>query len=227
MVDFTSLLSSATCYATLFLFCFPSLQILVIYNFGCAAISLYTLIGFGRNLIASDDIYSKESNGSLKDVFFWYWITKMVELFDTVFMVLRHKRRQISVLHVYHHASMLLLSDLAYHHFPWTAIAVILALNALVHVVLYFYYGLSALYPDKPPPWKRRVTELQILQFFIDLIYGTIGYLYHGFCIYGIIYGLLMVYLFLNFYYHAYLKPRSSVKKQVQNGTQNGAKKIK
>ena len=183
--------------ANLLFFLF-SLQILVIYNFGCAAISLYTLLGFGVCLASSENIYSKDGSGDLKNIFFWYWITKIVELLDTVFMVLRHKRRQISVLHVYHHASMLLLSDLAYHHFPWTAIAVILALNAFVHVVLYLYYGLSALFPDNPPPWKRRVTEIQILQFFIDLVYGIIGYLYHGFCIYGIVYGLLMVYLFMN-----------------------------
>ena len=49
--------------------------------------------------------------------------------------------RQVSPLHVYHHASMLLLSDLAYSKYPTASFAVGLMLNSFVHVVLYAYYG--------------------------------------------------------------------------------------
>jgi hypothetical protein len=45
-------------------------------------------------------------------------------------MILRHKRRQISFLHVYHHSSMLLLTDSCYHLYPWPAISVYLATNS-------------------------------------------------------------------------------------------------
>jgi len=38
-----------------------------------------------------------------------YAFTKLLELMDTVFMILRHKTRQITFLHVFHHSSMLLL----------------------------------------------------------------------------------------------------------------------
>jgi elongation of very long chain fatty acids protein 4 len=48
-----------------------------------------------------------------------------------------------------------------------------------------------------------------------DLIFATIGYMYHGFCIYGLFYGLLMTTLFSNFYYHAYIK-KKTVPKKVQ-----------
>lgn len=36
----------------------------------------------------------------VKHAFFIYWITKHLELLDTVFMILRHRQRQITFLHV-------------------------------------------------------------------------------------------------------------------------------
>lgn len=36
----------------------------------------------------------------------WYLIAKVIELFDTVFFVLRKKQNQVSFLHVYHHSIM-------------------------------------------------------------------------------------------------------------------------
>uniref|UniRef100_A0A1A9ZAN0 Elongation of very long chain fatty acids protein n=1 Tax=Glossina pallidipes TaxID=7398 RepID=A0A1A9ZAN0_GLOPL len=39
-----------------------------------------------------------------------YLINKMVDLLDTIFMILRKKNEQISFLHVYHHSIMIFLS---------------------------------------------------------------------------------------------------------------------
>ena len=51
---------------------------------------------------------------------------------------------------------------------------------------------------------------MQLLQFMLALTHGTIGYLYHGFCFYSMLYGWAMIALFSNFYYHAFiLKKRS------------------
>ena len=185
------------------------LQVLVVYNFTCCFLSVYTTIGFLRGIYNSGNIYLKEPREELKSVFYLYWITKNIELMDTVFMILRHRSRQITFLHVYHHSSMVLLSDFGYHYTPWPAIAVILALNSFVHVLLYFYYGLTAWNPDNTPTWKKRLTEVQIIQFLIDFVFAAYGYVHHGFCIYGLIYGILMTYLFSNFYYAAYIKKRS------------------
>lgn len=187
-------------------FIFVLFQVLIVYNFACSVLSIYTLFGFIYALYESDGIYSRATSENLTAIFKIYWLTKNIELLDTVFMVLRHRTRQITFLHIYHHASMVLLSDYARLYTPWPAIAVVLALNSMVHVVLYLYYGLAALNPGNPPPWKQRLTELQIIQFFIDMIYGAIGYKSYGFCVYGHFYGMLMTYLFCNFYYHAYIK---------------------
>ena len=56
-------------------------------------------------------------------------------------MLLRHKTSQITFLHVYHHASMVLLTDYFYHLAPWPAISFPVMINAFVHVCLYAYYG--------------------------------------------------------------------------------------
>lgn len=68
-----------------------------------------------------------------------------MELLDTVFMMLRHKFRQISTLHVYHHASMVLLADLGYTRYAWAAFAMPLMLNALVIIAIVIRILLNAL----------------------------------------------------------------------------------
>ncbi|XP_069741578.1 very long chain fatty acid elongase 5-like [Narcine bancroftii] len=179
-------------------------KILLVYNMACSIMSLYTSLLFLHGLSIAASIFQKEFFAELQHAYFMYWLVKHVELLDTVFMILRHRNRQISFLHVYHHWSMLLLSDLTYHYYPWPAIAPFLLLNSVVHIFLYFYYGQSAVNPTHQPTWKIRMTQLQIFQFVMDLILATWGYLFHGFCIYGIFYGLTMLSLFLNFYFKAF-----------------------
>lgn len=43
----------------------------------------------------------------IANVLWWYFFSKAVELIDTVLMILRKKTRQVSFLHVFHHATML------------------------------------------------------------------------------------------------------------------------
>ncbi|XP_072347731.1 very long chain fatty acid elongase 5-like isoform X4 [Scyliorhinus torazame] len=185
-------------------------KILLVYNMACSIMSLYATLLFLRGLSIATSIFQKEFFSELQYAYFTYWVIKNVELLDTVFMILRHRKRQISFLHVYHHCSMLILSDLTYHYYPWPAIAPFLALNSFIHVVLYFYYGQSALNPIQRPAWKKRMTQLQILQFLLDLILATWGYLYHGFCIYSIMYGLTMLGLFSNFYRKAFTSKKTT-----------------
>ena len=171
------------------------------------------MCGYAYGLYRAKSSFEKTHSNSLIPVYKIYWLTKIYELLDTVFMILRHKERQISFLHVYHHSSMIILSDIIYHMYPYPAFAIYLALNSVVHVLLYAYYGLSAVSPGNPPKWKKFLTRFQIIQFLIDLVHAVIGYLYHGFCIYGIFYCITMITLFSNFYYKAYIKPHNILAK--------------
>ena len=100
---------------------------------------------------------------------------------------------------------MTLLADWAYTRSSLPAVAPIIALNSSVHVVMYGYYALTAVYPLHTFTWKKRITQMQMTQFVIAIVYGTVGYLYHGFCIYSILYGIGMFSLFSNFYYRAFI----------------------
>ena len=77
-------------------------QVLVVYNFACSLISFYSVavivVALARNWPHS--LFVCEEDELVKHALWVYYMTKYVELLDTVFMVLRHRQRQISLLHV-------------------------------------------------------------------------------------------------------------------------------
>ena len=180
---------------------------LLIHNFVCVVLSLYTVVQGSRGILESPSVYyTAEGSPLVIHALRLYWISKFVELADTVFMVLRHKLKQMSFLHVFHHMSILLLADNAYHMAPWPPIGLLMTLNSAVHVFMYTYYGLRAIQPLNEFSWKRRITQLQIAQFLFGLVFAANGYLYHGFCVYSMLYGFGLLGLFTNYYYQAFIR---------------------
>ncbi|KAJ1526975.1 hypothetical protein ONE63_008520 [Megalurothrips usitatus] len=112
------------------------------------------------------------SNGA-----WWYFFSKVIELLDTVFFVLRKKQNQVSFLNVYHHSITCFFSWCYLKYLPGEQGVVIGFLNSVVHVVLYTYYLIAALGPkyQKYLWWKKYVTKIQLAQFCIMLAYlGTL-----------------------------------------------------
>ncbi|XP_039748941.1 elongation of very long chain fatty acids protein 7-like [Pararge aegeria] len=141
-----------------------------------------------------------------------YLIAKLSELFDTIFFVLKKNKRQITFLHVYHHSITIIMA--------WIAIkidsvnpsgAFIVALNGIVHIVMYTYYGLSA-FPSmtKHLWWKKYITTLQLVQFCVIILHHFVSYKIARCNEFNIIFVavifhlFLFVYLFLNFYIKTY-----------------------
>lgn len=184
---------------------------LLIHNFVCVMLSLYAAVQGSRGLLQSPSVYYTAAGSPLLiHALRVYWISKIVELTDTVFMVLRHKLKQMSFLHVFHHMSILLLADNAYHMAPWPPIGLLMTLNSVVHIFMYTYYGLRAVQPLNEISWKKRITQLQIAQFLFGLVFTAIGYLYHGFCFYSMLYGIGLLALFINYYYQAFIRKKAS-----------------
>ena len=87
----------------------PLLQVLLFYNMLCSALSLYATVGMAVVISQLDVIYTNSATPGLMPYYRVYAYTKIIELLDTVFMIVRHKGRQITFLHVFHHSTMLLL----------------------------------------------------------------------------------------------------------------------
>lgn len=84
-------------------------QPMVVYNFICALTSLYSLVYIVMSLIPNwpQSLFDTTENTYVKHAMYVYWMTKILELMDTVIMILRHRTRQISFLHVSINCSLL------------------------------------------------------------------------------------------------------------------------
>ncbi len=91
---------------------------------------------------------------------------KLNWLFDTFFLVLRKKERQISGLHLYHHGVMpiFLWSGVRYVCGGHGIFFAFVILNALVHAVMYSYYLIAAMGPRfKKFIWWKKYLFLEIV----------------------------------------------------------------
>lgn len=95
----------------------------------------------------------------------WYYISKFTEFFDTFFFILRKKANQVSNLHVIHHGIMPFSVWLGLKFAPGGHSTFFSMLNAFVHIVMYFYYMVSAMGPkyQKYLWWKKYLTTLQMV----------------------------------------------------------------
>ncbi|XP_072940632.1 very long chain fatty acid elongase 5-like [Epargyreus clarus] len=110
-------------------------------------------------VISSYLFYSVISN------YYYYLLAKISELLDTVFFILRKRYRQVSFLHVYHHAAVVVSSWIVIKFEPSEVTIFLGTLNSFVHIIMYSYYALSAFpHLTKYLWWKAYITKIQLEQ---------------------------------------------------------------
>ncbi|XP_060852507.1 elongation of very long chain fatty acids protein 4-like [Rhopalosiphum padi] len=154
----------------------------------------------------------------LHTVSWFYFMSKIIDLLDTVFFVLRKKQSHVSFLHVYHHTKMVISCWVHLRFFKSEQAAYGAWLNSSVHIAMYGYYFLAALgpYMQKYLWWKVYVTRLQIAQLFIAV--GYIIFLYKYDCTmpkalaFTVIIDIIaFIYLFMDFYKSAYKEDKINI----------------
>lgn len=195
--------------------------VLIVYNVGMVVLSGYTGFQFlirgyiiGKYSLRCQPVdYSDYPNSVAIARLMWlFFISKLLELLDTVFFVLRKKFSQVSFLHLSHHFVMPFLMWLGCKFVPGGISIFFPTLNSFVHLFMYSYYGLAALGPQyqKYLWWKKYMTKMQLIQFGLMNIHAA--QLFFIECDYPIVFTLLLTIgsmifmaLFANFYIKSYL----------------------
>lgn len=146
-----------------------------------------------------------------------YYSSKYVDLLDTIFFVLRKKFNQITFLHVYHHAGMVVATYIFCKFMSGSHDTLLGVINSFVHVVMYSYYFLTSYKPELKNSlwWKKHITQIQLLQFAILVIHfvNPIFFFECGhpkfLAAIGVTQNFFMFLLFSDFYYKAYVKKRN------------------
>mmetsp|Transcript_2085 Transcript_2085/g.2382 ORF Transcript_2085/g.2382 Transcript_2085/m.2382 type:complete len:428 (-) Transcript_2085:1371-2654(-) len=209
------------------------------------AIKLLYSKGF-QYLVCADTRYDWVVNHPAGLWTYFFIISKVPELIDTLFIVLRKKK--LITLHWYHHVTVL-----CYCWHSWTTSCsngiVYSSMNLTVHAFMYIFYALAAL-GYRPTVYAQYITIIQILQ----MLVGTVVTFYANFHLWVLapdkdyklwslewnvardvmpdtspqckvnqtnaIAGLLMyssyLYLFCVFFYFAYISPRPRVPNSMQ-----------
>eukprot|EP00090_Calanus_glacialis_P031489 TRINITY_DN5205_c0_g1_i1.p1 TRINITY_DN5205_c0_g1~~TRINITY_DN5205_c0_g1_i1.p1 ORF type:complete len:286 (-),score=49.11 TRINITY_DN5205_c0_g1_i1:80-892(-) len=155
----------------------------------------------------------------------WTWffvLSKLPELVDTVFIVLR--KQQLIFLHWYHHVTVLWFAWYSYVEFTATC-RWFMVMNYSVHALMYSYYAVKALKIPVPKVLAMVITSLQLLQMVFGCGVNILAWRYKANgrdCAVSTnnLYWSFLMYtsyfmLFARFFYLAYFVPKPKVAKKV------------
>lgn len=207
--------------------CKPFKSILLVYNFMCVLLAGYVVWGIGyvllttprkfvcNALVPADEVGEKQHASFLAHVFWVFYAQKFWEFLDTWFFLLRKSFRQVTFLHVFHHCSICMVVGLIIPFEFNGDMYLPIFLNALVHVLMYSHYLVSAL--GLSTPWKPYLTSMQLLQFMLIAVQSSISLSRGESCgspyfskVLMVVYMGSMLLLFGNFFFHAYILKKPS-----------------
>jgi hypothetical protein len=163
-------------------------------------------------------------NPPVANLLWLFYASKIWDFWDTIFIVLGKKWKQLSFLHVYHHTTIFLFYWVNVHVLYDGDIYLTILLNGFIHTVMYTYYFICmhTKVPETgkslPIWWKSSLTMMQMIQF-VTMMSQALYLMFTG-CkqvsmrvtsVYlGYIFSLLI--LFAQFYVNSYKKPKKAKK---------------
>ncbi|XP_076440354.1 very long chain fatty acid elongase 7-like isoform X2 [Babylonia areolata] len=207
-------------------------RVLVVYNIAMVGMSTFCFVEFllsgwlaGYTLGCQPVDYSYSPQAlRMARVCWWFYFSKFIELLDTVFFIMRKKFSQVTFLHVFHHGIMPISWWFGVKLVPGGFGTFHSLLNSFIHLMMYTYYGLSALGPafSRFLWWKKYMTSMQITQFVLVTIHSVqllfIECNYPIFFVYWIgFYAVIFLVMFAHFYIKTYrAKDKSSAHRPAQ-----------
>eukprot|EP00249_Psilotum_nudum_P025230 c29503_g1_i1 orf=295-1179(-) len=155
---------------------------IILHNLFCLGLSAYMCIGIVRQAYLNrymvwGNAYN-ENETEMAHFIYLFYLSKFVEFVDTIIMLLKFSTRQITVLHVYHHASIAIIWWMIAHHAPGGDAYFSAAVNSGIHVFMYLYYLLSAILRNDETKrhkylfWGKHLTLIQMLQFVLNMLHS-------------------------------------------------------
>jgi len=131
---------------------------------------------------------------------FVHYLSKYLDWFDTLWIVLSKKRSQLSFLHIYHHGTIVSIWGILLHAGVGSGTTRYGAwINSLTHVFMYTHYLWTSF--GLKNPFKKYLTIWQIAQFYSCLVHAFVVMFFENTPVQGyawiqVVYQISMVYLF-------------------------------
>jgi elongation of very long chain fatty acids protein 4 len=165
----------------------------------------------GMSLVCNRHDLAEDGMAFVNHVFY---LSKVLDFADTVFMIVKGNWHQVTFLHVYHHTSIFLVYWLNAQANYASDIYLTIVLNGTIHFIMYGYYFATAFNVTVPNIIKKSITKLQLFQFCCMEVQGLVLLL--GNCesprnitILYMVYISTMMILFLDFFFKSYSKKPS------------------
>lgn len=153
----------------------------------CGYLTIRTAVvasSMGYSLVCNQfDPYN--AAGELPMLLYVFYLSKLLDFADTVFIIMHKKDKQLSFLHLYHHVTIFSIYWMNANVFYQGDIYYTIVANGGVHTIMYFYYFVSMFkerFPALAKPLQASrpvITLCQLFQFVtmqaqaITLLYGS------------------------------------------------------
>ena len=106
-----------------------------------------------------------QTNPPIGFILYIFYLSKILDFLDTVFIIAEKRWGQLSFLHIYHHTSIFLFYWLNINVGYDGEVYLTIVLNGLIHTIMYTYYFVSL--HTKDIWWKSALTMSQMVQFVV------------------------------------------------------------